>query len=138
MNVYSIEQPWQLHLKKRRYRSSALSWLYIICFSLCTIVAIGVFFSLAKMPLIGSGTQPWKRGSMLGGWTLFSLVLLVVFAWGFLGFLGHNSAPSPEHTAQFQWPSYLGTLLYTVVGVLLWRAVRRRHRQWTVQADNAC
>ena len=63
---------------------------------------------------------------MVVAWLGLTGGMLVLLGAGVIGFLGHNSAPSPKATLLWNLPAYGGTVVYVFLSWLLYSQVSRR------------
>ena len=111
LNDWHSSIPWIIYLKSKDLQSRSLSLLFAACALLILGCGILVTYYLSARKFVGQRSAV-KRGSSLFGWFVLSIVMLGLIAFAFLGFLGHNSAPSPRHTIGYNIPLYLGTIVY--------------------------
>lgn len=108
-------------LKDTHYRALGIAWIG------CAIVTSGAgLLSLFRM---ASGALRQRlSGRKLGVafliWLLLTLIVLGAAGLGVISALGHNYSPPPAQILLFNIPFYVGTLVYGLFAVLLFRVTR--------------
>ncbi len=119
--------PVALKVRSKGFQSGGIMGAWLFClvtgFILCLATIVGIF----KLPLQANSRQGIrfaKRSGLLLIWAAVSLVLLAFFAYAFLGFIGHNSAPSPNASLKYNWPLYPAYLIYGALGLAILRSAK--------------
>ncbi len=108
----------QNHVNQSKALFAVLVGLVITNFTAAVVGLIGVF----KLPLKSETKRPAAvRAAILIAWLALTAGMLVLLGGGVIGFLGHNSAPSPTATLLWNLPAYGGTVVYVLLTWLLWR-----------------
>lgn len=125
LTAWRIRVPMIVHLKDKRTHTKALFGLLALCALVNLVVCLLVFARLLTVRL-REGARAAKRTSMTLGWLALSFGMLVLLAFGLVGFLGHNWAPDPRDTLQFQIPVYVGTMVYLIIAWFIFVSTKQR------------
>ena len=122
LRAWGVTPPLRVALQNHANQSKALFavlvGLVITNFTAAVVGLIGVF----KLPLKSETKRPAAvRAAILIAWLSLTAGMLVLLGGGVIGFLGHNSAPSPTATLLWNLPAYGGTVVYVLLTWLLWR-----------------
>ncbi len=122
LRAWGVTPPLRVALQNHANQSKALFavlvGLVITNFTTAVVGLIGVF----KLPLKSETKRPAAvRAAILIAWLSLTAGMLVLLGGGVIGFLGHNSAPSPTATLLWNLPAYGGTVVYVLLTWLLWR-----------------
>lgn len=123
--AWNIDRPFILQIKKRENQTNFLFGLLILCLILNLAGGLVGFISLFRIPLKGDARVA-KRTAMVVGWLAVSAGMLFLMALGLLGFVGHNSLPSPGLSLKLNIPMYIGTVFYLT---LVWLVYKRGRRE---------
>jgi hypothetical protein len=126
LRAWGVTPPLRVALQNHANQSKALFavlvGLVITNITAAVIGLIGVF----KLPLKSETKRPAAvRAAILVAWISLTAGMLVLLGGGVIGFLGHNSAPSPTATLLWNLPAYGGTVVYVLLTWLLWRQVSK-------------
>jgi len=124
LKAWGVTPPLRVALQNHGNQSKALFavlvGLVITNFTAAVLGLIGVF----KLPLKSETRRPAAvRAVIFIAWLSLTAGMLVLLGGGVIGFLGHNSAPSPKATLLWNLPAYGGTVVYVFLTWLLWRQV---------------
>ena len=126
MRAWGVTPPLRVALQNHVNQSNALFAVFvglvITNFSAAVVGLIGV----SRLPLKSETRRPAAvRAAILIAWLSLTAGMLVLLGGGVIGFLGHNSAPSPTATLLWNLPAYGGTVVYVLLTWLLWRQVSK-------------
>jgi hypothetical protein len=127
LRAWGISPPLRVALQNRATQSRAL-FIVLVCIVIIDLVAfVFALISVFKLPLKteSEGRRVRIRVTLAIGLLILSAGMLVLLAAGVVGFLGHNSAPSPKATLVWNLPAYAGTVVYVFLIWMLWRRARR-------------
>ena len=127
LTAWRIKVPMTVHLKSKSTHSKALFGLLILCTVINLLVCLVVLVRIFTAPR-REGAGVAKRIYMALGWLLLSVGMLVLLAFAVIGFLGHNSLPSPRDTLMVQIPAYIGTVVYLIIAWLIFVATKNKHK----------
>lgn len=118
-----IEIPLTLRMYSKSFQSGVLSSVFFFLAATFLILGTVTFLSLTSVPLRGATGR--KRFGLLLCWGVVLLAGLALFAGAMIGFLGHNSAPDPSSTLQFNKPMYVGMVFIIAIAVVELRWAKR-------------
>ncbi len=127
LEAWHIKVPTRVRLQAKETHSTALFVGLIICALTNTIICLLVFIRVLVSPLRDDVTAT-RRTLIALGWLLLSFGMSLVLAFGLLGFIGHNAAPHPRATLQFQIPTYVGTVVYLAIARFIFSWAKGRSR----------
>jgi hypothetical protein len=113
--------PMRARVLDRRVQSRVLLFVLVAIAVVNAVTAVGGFIFAGVMPLRARGTAARVaiRSGLVIGWLVLTIVMLVALIGGLIGFVG---APRPHRIIQFNWPAYVGTLIYLAIA---WFGYRR-------------
>jgi hypothetical protein len=124
LKAWGVTPPLRVALQNHGNQSKALFVILVGLAIFNLIAAIVALISVFKLPLKAERNLAAIRTVMVILWLSLSVVMLVLLGAGVIGFLGHNSAPSPKATLFWNLPAYAGTVVYVFLTWLLWRRAR--------------
>ena len=118
LKAHGATTPMRVTLTDRDFQGAVLGFVFLAMLVINAITFIVGMISAMTMP--GGSTKVVVGRLFL--WTFLSFGMLVVLVLGFVGFIGHNSAPPPSYSLAMNIPAYIGTVIYVSVA---WRWLRR-------------
>ena len=128
LKAWGVTPPLRVALQNRINQSKALFVILAGLVIVNLIAAIVALISVFKLPLKSEKNRTAIRTVMVIVWLSLSVGMLVLLGAGVIGFLGHNSAPSPKATLLWNLPAYGGTVIYVFLTWLLWRQAGKAQR----------
>jgi membrane protease YdiL (CAAX protease family) len=127
LKSWDIRPPLRVALRKRENQSMALFSILVglIFINLFAIVTALIGISKYPLKIEEKGKRTIVRSAMFSGWFVMTIGILATLAAGAIGFLGHNSLPSPTATLLWNLPAYLGTVVYVLLTGWIWRQGRQ-------------
>jgi hypothetical protein len=126
LKVFGLRPPMRVAIQNRNNQSMALFAILVTLAIVNAVAAVLALVSIFRWPL--KSAEPGKRVAMRFGMVAALVVLsagmLVLLGAGLIGFLGHNSLPSPKATLVWNIPAYAGTIVYLTLVVLFIRRVK--------------
>lgn len=125
LRTWGIQPPLRVAFLKRENQSMAL---FVVLISLVIVYLIALIVGLInifKIPLQTQRNRVAARTAMVIAWLALSAGMMVLLGAGGIGFLGHNSAPSPKATLLWNTPAYAGTPVYIFLTWFLWQRARK-------------
>lgn len=125
LTAWHIRVPMIVYLKEKNTHSMALFVLLVLCTLINLIVCLFVLVKLLVAPP-RKGARIASRTLIISGWLVLSFGMLVLLAFGLLGFYGHNYLPNPRDTLLFQIPMYIGMLIYVIIARFIFVSAKSR------------
>ena len=127
LKSWDIRPPLRVALRKRENQSMALFSILVglIIINIFAIVTALIGISRYPLKIEEKGKRTIVRSAMFSGWFVMTTGIIVLLAAGGIGFLGHNSLPSPTATLLWNLPAYLGTVVYVLLTWWIWRQGRQ-------------
>lgn len=125
LRAWGIRPPLRVAFKNRANQSKALFVILVGLIIINLAAAIIALFGVFKLPIKSEKNRVAIRTGLFVAWLALFAVILVLLGAGAIGFLGHNSLPSPKATLLWNLPAYGGTVTVVFLTWLIWRRARQ-------------
>lgn len=124
LKTWGIKPPLRVALMKRENQSITLFVVLISLVIVNFIAFISGLIAIFNIRVQAERKRVAIRTAMVIAWLALSTGMLVLLGAGGIGFLGHNSLPSPKATLLWNTPAYAGTFVYILLTWILCRRAR--------------
>jgi energy-converting hydrogenase Eha subunit A len=123
LQAWGISPPLRVAFRNRDNQSMALFVILIALVIVNLVAGVAALVSIFRLPIaaVDKGRRTAIRVGMVAGLVVLSAGMLVLLGAGVIGFMGHNSAPSPKASLLWNIPAYIGTVIYVSLAWLLLR-----------------
>lgn len=130
MQARGASVPLIVTLKSKSFQSSVLGIVWMIGLLSAALVGISALIGTFHLPFNGNALGA-KRSALAIAWLAGSMLMIGFLASGFVGFVGHNSTPSPSSTLRYNLPLYGALLVYLPLGIFIVRRAWRYRKTTT-------